>query len=232
MSIGTEGAAVLLVEDDALLRRAIGRALQEVHAQVTAVGTGLEALEAIGPGPECGFSAVILDIGLPDADGRDVCAAVRARGITTPVLFLTARGQVDDRLSGFTAGGDDYLPKPFDTRELLVRTGALVRRAGSTPPREVTGVRLDPVNLRLLAAPGGQDQTLTPTEYRVLAPLMNAPGEALRRRALAVAGWSAGAMVTDNVLDQYISRIRRKVEAASAGTSAIHTVHGVGYRFE
>lgn len=232
MSIGTEGAAVLLVEDDALLRRAISRALQEVHARVTAVGTGLEALEAVGDGPDCDFSAVVLDIGLPDADGRDVCAAVRARGITTPVLFLTARGQVDDRLSGFTAGGDDYLPKPFDTRELLVRTGALVRRAGSAPPREVTGVRLDPVNLWLLAAPGGEDQSLTPTEYRVLAPLMNAPGEALRRRALAVAGWSAGAAVSDNVLDQYISRLRRKVEAASGGSSAIHTVHGIGYRFE
>lgn len=226
--------SVLVVEDDVRLRAALVRALGEAGAQVRAVGTGAEALAAAGEGPHCPFAVVVLDIGLPDSDGRDVCQALRSRGTTVPVLFLTARDQVDDVVSGFGAGGDDYLAKPFRTPELLVRLGALAHRGGapasahSSDPAGPAVLRLDPVGHRLL---GEEEQSLTPTEYRVLAVLLNAPGEVVRRRELAVAGWSAGAVVSDNTLDQYLARLRRKVTAASAGRHQIATVHGVGYRF-
>lgn len=248
--LGLEQVPVLLVEDDARLRSAVARALGEAGARVHAAGTGQEALAAAGPGPACPFAVVVLDIGLPDSDGRDVCQALRSRGITTPVLFLTARGQVEDVVSGFGAGGDDYLAKPFRTPELLVRLGALAHRAGAarasatTPAAAGAGapaaehavpgdgdrpaLRLDPVGHRLV---GADEQPLTPTEYRVLAVLLNAPGEVVRRKALAAAGWSHGAIVSDNTLDQYVARLRRKVAAASGGAHQITTVHGVGHRF-
>lgn len=254
--LGLEQVSVLLVEDDARLRAAVARALGEAGARVEAVGTGQAALAAAGPGPACPFAVVVLDIGLPDSDGRDVCQALRSRGITAPVLFLTARGQVEDVVSGFGAGGDDYLSKPFRTPELLVRLGALAHRAGAPtvpgvegpadapaavapgrtgPPQGVPSpadapppLRLDPVGHRLL---GTVEQPLTPTEYRVLAVLVNAPGEVVRRKALAAAGWSHGAIVSDNTLDQYVARLRRKVAAASGGAHQITTVHGVGHRF-
>lgn len=244
-SLGLEQVPVLLVEDDARLRAAVSRALGEAGARVHATGTGQGALAAAGPGPTCPYAVVVLDIGLPDSDGRDVCQALRSRGITAPVLFLTARGQVEDVVSGFGAGGDDYLSKPFRTPELLVRLGALAHRPGSATgtvpaPEPVpdgasaTGagapaaLRLDPVGHRLV---GVSEQPLTPTEYRVLAVLVNAPGEVVRRKALAAAGWSHGAIVSDNTLDQYVARLRRKVAAASDGQHQITTVHGVGHRF-
>src|SRR5690349_23315172 len=114
---------------------------------------------------------LILDIGLPDADGRDVCQALRARGVASPVLFLTARDAAPDRISGFHAGGDDYLTKPFVLAELILRIEALLRRSGSADAVEPspTGVVLDPAGHA--AAYGGRSVTLTPTEYRVLAAL-------------------------------------------------------------
>ncbi len=235
--LGVERVPVLVVEDDVRLRAAVARALGEAGAVVRAVGTGSEALAAAGPGPGCPFAVVVLDIGLPDSDGRDVCQALRSRGIVVPVLFLTARDQVEDVVSGFGAGGDDYLSKPFRTPELLVRVGALAHRGdradGATGATGATGERagelqLDPVGHRLL---GVEEQALTPTEFRVLAVLLNAPGEVVRRRALAAAGWSSGAVVSDNTLDQYLARLRRKVTAASGGEHQISTVHGVGYRY-
>jgi DNA-binding response OmpR family regulator len=244
--LGLEQVPVLLVEDDARLRSVVARALGEAGARVHPAGTGQEALAAAGPGPVCPFAVVVLDIGLPDSDGRDVCQALRSRGITTPVLFLTARGQVEDVVSGFGAGGDDYLAKPFRTPELLVRLGALAHRAGTATPSapappgapaaadavlaagDRPALRLDPVGHPLV---GAAEQPLTPTEYRVLAVLLNAPGEVVRRKALAAAGWSHGAIVSDNTLDQYVARLRRKVAAASGGAHQITTVHGVGHRF-
>jgi two-component system response regulator MprA len=222
-------ASVLLVEDDAPLRASVARGLREQGLQVTTAADGRAALAAAGPGPGTSFAAVVLDIGLPDSDGRDVCHALRARGIDVPVLFLTARDELHDVLAGFAAGGDDHVGKPVHLSELVARLRAAIRRSAARPAAVETGLRLDPSGHGLAGPAGRQD--LTPTEYRLLAALMAAPGTVVRRRALVLAGWPDGAIVADNTLDQYVARLRRKLAAAGEEGRAIATVHGVGYRF-
>jgi two-component system response regulator MprA len=170
---------------------------------------------------------LVIDIGLPDADGRDLCQALRARGVQTPVLFLTARDAVVDRISGFDAGGDDYLAKPFAFVELVARLQALLRRAGSDGALESGGLRLDPLTHSL--GDGTKDVPLTPTEFRLLAKLFAASGQAVRRRDLVRAGWPHGAIVRENTLDSYAARLRRKLKLFEQAPE-ISTVHGVGYR--
>jgi DNA-binding response OmpR family regulator len=221
---------VLVVEDDAALRGAVARALREQELDVTTAGDGTGALAAAGRGPHTRFAAVVLDIGLPDSDGRDVCQALRARGIDVPVLFLTARDQLHDLLSGYAAGGDEYLTKPFHVRELVVRLQALLRRTATRPPAAPAALQLDPAG-HALDGPTGR-QPLTPTEFRLLAALMAAPGDVVRRRELARAGWPDGAVVAENTLDQYVARLRRKLAEAGEHGRSIGTVVGVGYRFQ
>jgi two-component system response regulator MprA len=171
--------------------------------------------------------ALIIDIGLPDADGRDLCQALRARGFQTPVLFLTARDAVTDRLSGFRAGGDDYLVKPFHLAELAARMHALMKRAGIEQVSERHGLMLDPTTYEIAA-----DDTrvaLTPTEFRLIATLADRSGAVVSRRELVRAAWPEGAVVHDNTLDVYIARLRRKL-AGLPEDQRIVTVHGVGYR--
>jgi len=137
------GTTAGVCEDDDELRGILRRALEREGVTVKATSSGSEAVRVFGADPP---DILLLDIGLPDADGRDVCQALRARGVTSPVLFLTARDAVPDRISGFHAGGDDYLTKPFVLAELIVRVEALLRRTGAAAPEEVsrTGVVLDP----------------------------------------------------------------------------------------
>jgi two-component system response regulator MprA len=214
---------LLVVEDDADLRSLLRRGLEEEGFAVTTVATGAGALTAAQDEPD----ALIVDIGLPDADGRDVCQALRARGSNAPVLFLTARDAVTDRLSGFSAGGDDYLTKPFHFGELVARVRALLRRAGADASTAVGRLRLDPVTHALTSDDG--EVPLTPTEFRLLAALAARPGTVLRRLDLTRAGWPEGAIVHDNTLDQYVARLRRKLREVAADVG-IATVHGVGYR--
>jgi two-component system response regulator MprA len=219
-------ARVGICEDDAVLRSVIGRALRGEGFEVRLTQTGSGAVRAFGAEPP---DLLVLDIGLPDADGRDVCQALRTQGVAAPVIFLTARDALTDRLSGFQAGGDDYLTKPFAVAELLVRARALLRR---TPPENpaATGngldLRVDPVAHALRV--GETEHPLTPTEFRLLAALASRPGEVVRRHELVAAAWPDGAIVHDNTLDAYIVRLRRKLrEAATA--HAIVTARGVGY---
>jgi DNA-binding response OmpR family regulator len=221
---------VLVVEDDAALRGSVARALRDAGLVVTTAGDGTAALATAGRGPGTRFAAVVLDIGLPDSDGRDVCQALRARGIDVPVLFLTARDQLHDLLSGYAAGGDEYLTKPFHVPELVVRLGALLRRAAARPPAPAAALQLDPAG-HALDGPAGR-QPLTPTEFRLLAALMAAPGDVVRRRELVRAGWPDGALVAENTLDQYVARLRRKLAVAGEHGRSIGTVVGVGYRFQ
>ncbi len=216
-------ARVLVAEDEHDLRGVLLRGLREegFHAEGAATGTQLLALAAATP-PD----ALIVDIGLPDADGRDVCQALRARGVGAPILFLTARDTLVDRLSGFSAGGDDYVTKPFAFAEVVARLQALLRRAGADGAMEVGDLRLDPVSHSISC--GGETASLTPTEFRLLARLLARPGEAVRRRDLIAAGWPAGAIVRDNTLDAYVARLRRKLRGLR-DAPAIETVHGVGY---
>jgi two-component system response regulator MprA len=168
----------------------------------------------------------VVDIGLPDADGRDVVQALRADGVDAPVIFLTARDALPDRLAGFAAGGDDYLTKPFAFAELVARLRALVKRGGTDLAAVVGELRLDPATHA--AECGGASADLTPTEFRILARLASAPGAAVRRRELVQTGWPHGAIVHDNTLDVYIARLRRKLGSLD-GAPEIATVHGVGY---
>jgi two-component system OmpR family response regulator len=217
---GTAG----ICEDDDELRGVICQALEREGFAVTVTATGSDAVTAFSERPP---DVLILDIGLPDADGRDVCQALRARGILAPVLFLTARDGLSDRLSGFHAGGDDYLTKPFALSELLVRVQALARRVVAPAASGLSGgLTLDPA---IHAITNGDDRvSLTPTEFRLLAALAAQPGKVVRRGALVAAGWPDGAIVHENTLDAYLARIRRKLRQAGSA-EAIHTLRGVGY---
>ncbi|HZR92291.1 MAG TPA: response regulator transcription factor [Gaiellaceae bacterium] len=218
------GPRILIVEDDPELQTVLCRGLREEGFQAESAGSGTELLERI---ERAAPDALVIDIGLPDADGRDLCQALRARGVQAPVLFLTARDALVDRLAGFDAGGDDYLTKPFALAELLARLQALLRRTGAEGAVEAAGLRLDPVSHSV--ACGDSSAALTPTEFRLLGRLLARPGEAVRRRELVRAGWSHGALVRDNTLDAYVARLRRKLRGLR-GAPAIATVHGVGYR--
>jgi DNA-binding response OmpR family regulator len=214
---------IMVVEDDAELRSLLARGLDEEGFEVVGVPDGSGALSRF----DDSFDALVIDVGLPDGDGRDVCHALRARGATLPVLFLTAADAVTDRLAGFGAGGDDYLTKPFHFDELVARLRALVRRAGASPAATVSGLRLDP--LRHTIATTDAEVALTPTEFRVLATLAASPEAIVRRRDLVRAAWPEGAIVHDNTLDQYVARLRRKLRETAA-QATIETSHGVGYR--
>jgi len=214
-----------ICEDDDELRGIVSGALRRDGFVVRPTASGAEAVRSFGDDPP---DVLVLDIGLPDADGRDVCQALRARGVAAPVLFLTARDALTDRLSGFHAGGDDYLTKPFALAELLVRIHALLRRgAGDPSVRMSSGLLLDPAGHS--AGYDGQEVSLTPTEFRLLAALAAQSGAIVRRATLVAAGWPDGAIVHDNTLDAYIARIRRKLRDIDS-PDAIETARGVGYR--
>src|SRR3954468_11460279 len=193
-----------------------------IDVDVTA--TGHDAVRRFSEHPP---DVLVLDIGLPDADGRDVCQALRAHGVDAPVLFLTARGALTDRLAGFSAGGDDYLTKPFALAELVFRVRSLGRRAGGRSGNPASdALRLDPASHALHA--GSEPVDLTPTQFRLLALLVARPGEVERRRELIAAAWPDGAIVHDNTLDTYVGRLRRKLRTLGVDEE-IATARGIGY---
>jgi two-component system response regulator MprA len=215
--------SVLVVEDDHRLRSLILRGLREAGFRAEGVVQASELLERL---PDVNPDVLVIDVGLPDADGRDLCQSLRAQGFNAPIMFLTARDAVPDRLTGFAAGGDDYLTKPFNFAELVARLQALVRRGGGEHVAEVGALRLDPARHGI--ACGGESVELTPTEFRIFARLAARPGEAVRRRELVQAAWPDGAIVHDNTLDVYVASIRRKL-AMLPDAPAIKTIYGVGY---
>jgi two-component system OmpR family response regulator len=219
-------ARVGLCEDDPAIRRVVTKSMQLAGHDVLVAHNGGEAVRLFGA--DDALDALILDIGLPDADGRDVCQALRSNGQQAPVMFLTALGAVHDRLSGFSAGADDYLPKPFDPLELVARVEVLARRrpsGGSAGDQELT---LDPARHSITCR--GREALLTPTEFRILAAITSRPGQVVRRRVLAAAGWPSGGYVSENSIDSYIRRIRAKLREVGADAELV-TVRGVGYTF-
>jgi two-component system OmpR family response regulator len=216
-------ATIGVCEDDDELRGVLRDALEREGHRVRATATGSEAVASFR---ERYPDLLVLDIGLPDADGRDVCQTLRARGMTAPVIFLTARDALTDRLSGFKAGGDDYVIKPFALAELIVRIDAALRRVTSSSPDPHHGLTLDP-SRHGVAGPGGQ-VSLTPTEFRILATLASDQGSVVRRSTLLGAAWPDGAIVSDNTLDAYVSRLRSKLRKAEI-EQQIANVRGVGY---
>lgn len=214
---------IAVCEDDAALRGILLRALSKAGHEAVVAHDGREAL-AVFPGTA--VDVVILDIGLPDSDGRDVCLALRAAEVRAPVLMLTAREALHDKVAGFESGADDYLTKPFELAELMVRLTALGRRQQRAQGKDHRLV-LDPA--RHAFTTGDATVALTPTEFRLLARLVGRPGDVVRRRELAAAGWPMGAVVNDNTLDSYIRRLRTKLEDSGHAGNGIDTVRGVGY---
>ena len=212
-----------ICEDDESVRRVLADALKLSDYEVVIARNGREALQNLGPA--AGIDVLVVDIGLPDADGRDVCQALRAHGQQAPVLFLTALDAVHDRVAGFNAGGDDYVAKPFAVAEVLARVRALHKRTRPAPERS-SGLHLDPD--RFSVRNGDLEQKLTPTEFRLLASIAAEPGVVVRRRQAVVAAWPNGAIVHENTIDSYIRRLRVKLEAVESPVE-LKTVRGVGF---
>lgn len=216
---------ILVVEDDRSVRAALDRALRAQGFEVTAVAEGLSALRAVEVEEP---ALVILDLGLPGMDGLSVCRRLRSDGDDRPILVLTARDGVEDRVTGLDVGADDYLVKPFALEELLARVRALLRRVEVAPDRvlRLGDLRLDPSTRQ--AVRGDRPLELTDLEFRLLEHLMRHPRIVLGRDGLLHAVWGSAEMTTENALEVYISYLRRKLEIGGA-PRLIHTVRGVGY---
>jgi two-component system response regulator MprA len=216
---------ILVVDDDPGVRTSIQRALTFEGYEVALAADGDEALDAIAAQPP---DAMVLDVVMPRVDGLAVCRRLREHGDSTPILVLTARHAVADRVAGLDAGADDYLVKPFALEELLARLRALVRRSGLAGDRRVLTVAdltLDPGGRTVLR--GGEELHLTRTEFALLELLMLNAGQVLTRQLISdrIWGYDFG---TASSLDVYVGYLRRKTEAGG-GSRLIHTVRGVGY---
>ncbi len=228
LAIRSDGQAVSIgvCEDDHPLRDVLRRALSAQGYSVRLTASGKEAIEAFTADPP---QLLVLDIALADRDGREVCAALRGRGLDLPVLVLSGRRELADRLAAFEAGADDYLTKPFELEELLVRVRALLRRAaaGRRLASAGDGLRLDAATHAVVL--GDREVPLTRTEFRVLTTLLGARPKVVHRSALAAAAWPDAPQLAANTLDSCVARVRGKLRHAGSDV-AITTVRGVGYR--
>jgi two-component system response regulator MprA len=216
---------VLVVDDDAGVRQAVGRALAFEGYEVTQAGDGSEALRLIASSRP---DAMVLDVVMPEVGGLEVCRELRATGDDLPVLVLTARHSVADRVAGLDAGADDYLVKPFALEELLARLRALLRRSESTTDEVL---RLGDLTLSpgsRLVERAGEPVVLTRTEFNLLELLLRNAGQVLTRELILERVWGYDFQTTSNSLEVYIGYLRRKTEAAG-GERLLHTVRGVGY---
>jgi two-component system, OmpR family, response regulator len=217
---------VLVVEDEVKMASLVRRGLAEEGYAADVAGSGEEALWMAEAHP---YDAIVLDVMLPGRDGFDTCRALRKAGIWSPVLMLTARDAVDDRVSGLDAGADDYLTKPFSFAELLARLRALVRRGSVERPTElvVGDLRLDPAARRVWR--GAAEIPLSPKEFALLETFMRRPGQALSRLQLIENAWDFAYENRSNVIDVYVRYLREKIDRPF-GESSLETVRGVGYR--
>lgn len=219
---------ILLVEDEERIAGFLQRGLTEEMYVVDVARDGIEALDYA---PAADYDLMILDIRLPGRDGYTVCRELRTRGFKTPVLMLTARDTVQDRVMGLDAGADDYLVKPFAFQELLARLRALARRPAQwqTPTLRIADLTLDTRTHETRRGPKRID--LSVREYRLLEFLMRHPGQVLTRTQIAEQVWGLDFDAQSNVVDVYIRYLRRKVDEGFA-PQVIQTVRGVGYRLE
>lgn len=222
-------ARVLIVEDELAMRTALADALEaEGYRIITAVDGESGLARAIKEQPDL----ILLDVMMPRLDGFAVCAALRRLGHVQPVLMLTAKGQVGDRVAGLDAGADDYLVKPFSTDELLARVRALLRRVqrDAKTPREITlgETQVDLVQMRAVRA--GRELHLTAKEFAVLRLLAEAAGEPVTRDQFLDQVWGYAAFPTTRTVDTHIASLRAKLEPNPEEPRWIQTVHGVGYR--
>ena len=217
---------MLLVEDEAKLAALVARGLTERGDVVDVVGTGSDAVASALVGE---YDVVLLDVRLPDLDGFQVCRRLREDRVWTPVLMLTARTAVADRIAGLDSGADDYLAKPFAFQELLARMRALARRGPVPRPieLEVGDLRFDPAGRRVWR--GTSEVSLSAKELVLLEAFMRRPGQVLTRGQLLALAWGEHHDVASNVVDVYVRHLRDKIDRPF-GVTTLHTVRGVGYR--
>jgi two-component system, OmpR family, response regulator len=217
---------ILVVEDELKMASLLRRGLTEEGHAVDLARTGDDALWMAGAAE---YDAIVLDLMLPGVDGIEVCRRVRESGVWAPVLMLTARDAVEDRVAGLDVGADDYLPKPFSFAELLARIRALVRRGGTERPvvLEVGDLRLDPATRQVWR--GRAEVRLSAKEFSLLEAFMRRPGLVLSRLQLLEHAWDYGYENRSNVIDVYIRYLRDKIDRPF-GRDSIETVRGVGYR--
>jgi two-component system OmpR family response regulator len=219
----------LVVEDDRSIGEFVARGLREAGFAVDEAGDGETGLEAAVAAP---YDVAIVDVMLPKRDGLSLIEALRGRGVTTPVLILSARRTVDDRVRGLQAGGDDYLTKPFAFAELLARVQALVRRATRAP--EPTSLTVDDVTLDLLSrrvTRAGVPLDLRPREFALLEYLMRNAGRVVSKTMILSHVWDYSFDPQTNVVDVLVSRLREKIDRPF-DKKLLHTVRGVGYVLE
>lgn len=218
---------VLIVEDEPKLSELIARGLREDGLAVDAVDNGEDALWMAG---STAYDVVVLDVTLPGIDGFETCRRLRDDGVWTPILMLTARDSVEDRIEGLDTGADDYLVKPFDFGELRARIRSLARREPSPRPASIEsgGLILDPVTRSVERS--GVPIDLTAKEFSMLETLMRRPGVALSRLEILEHSWDESYENRSNVVDVYIRYLRSKIDEPF-GTDSIGTVRGVGYRW-
>jgi two-component system, OmpR family, response regulator MprA len=217
---------ILVVEDDAAVRDSLARTLRFEGHQVTTAADGCEALDSVRDGEP---DAMILDVSMPRLDGLQTCRMLRAEGVVLPVLMLTARDSIGDRVAGLDAGADDYLVKPFALQELLARLRALLRRSALTAPSEwlsFADVRLHPVTREVWR--GTRAVRLTRTEFAILEAFLRHPRQVLSRHALFDQVWGYDFGEGSNSIHVYLGYLRRKLEA-SGESRLLHTVRGVGF---
>jgi two-component system OmpR family response regulator len=220
---------ILLVEDDAVLHEVIQRSLEDAGSHVDSAWTLAEARHLWQVQP---FDAVLLDLNLPDGSGVAALREARSRGDRTPVLVLTARNRIDERIAGLDAGADDYLGKPFELGELAARLRALVRRAKAVEAlTEVGALRLDRAAGRFFVVAGDTafGMELPAREHAVLVELMTPPGRVVSKRALSEKLSSFDEHLGDNALEAFVSRLRKKLVGSG---STIRTLRGLGYLIE
>ena len=217
---------ILVVEDELKMASLLRRGLVEEGHAVDVARTGDDALWMAGAAE---YDAIVLDLMLPGVDGLEVCRRVRESGVWAPVLMLTARDAVADRVAGLDAGADDYLAKPFSFAELLARIRALVRRGGSERPAvlEVGDLRLDPATRRVWRGP--TEVKLSAKEFALLETFMRRPGQVLSRYQLLEHAWDYAYENRSNVIDVYVRYLRDKVDRPF-GRDSLETVRGAGYR--
>ena len=217
---------VLIVEDEPKLAQLLARGLREEGHAADVAGEGEEALWMARAVP---YDAIVLDVMLPGLDGFEICRSLRRDGVWSPVLMLTARDAVDDRIRGLDAGADDYLAKPFSFDELLARLRALVRRAPSDRPTvlEVGDLRLDPAAHRAWRAEA--EHELSAKEFALLELFMRRAGTVLTREQLLDGAWDMAFETRSNIVDVYVRYLREKVDRPF-GCASLETVRGVGYR--
>jgi DNA-binding response OmpR family regulator len=216
---------ILIVEDEGKVASFIKKGLEQSAYTVDWAPTGREGLDHARAAE---YQAILMDLMLPDMDGLEVVRQLREQGIATPILALTARGGLDDRVAGLDSGCDDYLAKPFAFDELLARLRALLRRHSTqkTPTMEFAGISVNPVTRRV--SRDGQNIELTNKEYALLEMLIRHPGQVFTRTAIMESVWGYDFDNASNVLEVYINFLRKKIDSTFS-KKLLHTVRGVGY---